>query len=50
MPPLKEVRDAVLRDWKVTRAKEIREAHYDQLREHYVVVIPDDDTQKTQNQ
>lgn len=49
MPPLEEVRAAVLRDWKVAKAKEIREAHYGQLRERYVVEIPDDDTQKTQN-
>ncbi len=38
-PPLEEVRDAVLRDWKATRAKEIREAHYAQLRARYVVEI-----------
>jgi hypothetical protein len=31
MPPLEEVRDAVLRGWK---ALEIRELHYVRLREH----------------
>ena len=37
--PLEEVRDAVLRDWKVAKALEIRELHYARLRERYVVEI-----------
>ena len=39
MPPLEEVRDAVLRDWKAAKALEIRELHYARLRERYVVEI-----------
>ncbi|UCH74776.1 MAG: peptidyl-prolyl cis-trans isomerase [Rhodospirillales bacterium] len=38
-PPLEDVRDAVLRDWKAARAAEIRERYYAQLRERYVVEI-----------
>ncbi len=38
-PPLEEVRDAVLRDWKAAKALEIRELHYARLRERYVVEI-----------
>jgi len=43
MPPLEEVRDAVLRDWKAAKAAEIRELHYALLRERYVVEIRDVD-------
>ncbi len=39
MPPLEEVRDAVLRDWKAAKAKEIRELHYNRLRARVVVEI-----------
>ena len=47
-PPLEEVRDAVLRDWKVAKALEIRELHYARLRERYVVEIrrAEDGTEK----
>ena len=38
-PPLEEVRDAVLRDWKAAKAKEIRELHYNRLRARFVVEI-----------
>ncbi len=38
-PPLEEVRDAVLRDWKAAKALEIRELHYARLRERFVVEI-----------
>ncbi len=39
-PPLEEVRDAVIRDWKAAKALEIRELHYNRLRERFVVEIP----------
>ena len=38
-PPLAEIREIVLRDWKAVKVKEIRELHYARLREHYVVEI-----------
>jgi hypothetical protein len=38
-PPLEEVRDAVLRDWKAAKALEIRELYFARLRERYVVEI-----------
>ncbi len=38
-PPLEEVRDAVLRDWKGAKAREIRELHYNRLRARFVVEI-----------
>ena len=39
MPALDEVREAVLRDWKDAKAKELSEAYYDRLRERYTVEI-----------
>lgn len=38
-PPLEAIRESVLRDWKSTKAGELREAHYARLRERYVVDI-----------
>ncbi len=38
-PSLEEVRDAVQRDWKAAKAREIRELHYARLRERYIVEI-----------
>ncbi len=38
-PPLEEIRDAVLRDWRAAKAQELRELHYARMREHYVVEI-----------
>ena len=38
-PPLEEVRDAVLRDWKAAKVREIRELHYNRLRARFVVEI-----------
>jgi hypothetical protein len=38
-PPLEEVRDAVLRDWKAAKAEEIRELQYARLRERFVIEI-----------
>jgi hypothetical protein len=43
-PPLEEVRDAVMRDWKAAKALEIREQHYARLREGFVVEIRGADT------
>jgi hypothetical protein len=41
LPPLAEVRTAVLRDWKAAKALEIRELHYARLRARFVVEIED---------
>jgi len=49
MPPLEEVRDAVLRDWKAAKMLEIRESHYVQLRERYVVEIRGADVRTAEN-
>jgi hypothetical protein len=38
-PPLEEIRETVLLDWKAAKAREIRELHYKTLRENYVVEI-----------
>lgn len=38
-PPLEEVREAVLRDWKKAKALELRELHFSRLRQRYVVEI-----------
>ena len=50
MPPLEEVRDAVLRDWKAAKTREIRELHYARLRERYVVEIRRGDARTAENQ
>ncbi len=49
MPPLEEVRDAVMRDWKAAKALEIRELHYARLRQRYVVEIRGDDARTAEN-
>jgi hypothetical protein len=43
-PPLEEIREAVLRDWKAAKARQLRELHYARLRERYVVEIRRADT------
>jgi hypothetical protein len=48
-PPLKEVREAVLRDWKAARAKDIREQDYARRRARFVVEIRRRDAQKAQS-
>ena len=48
-PPLEEVRDAVLRDWKAAKAQEIRELHYNRLRERFVVEIRRGDARMAEN-
>jgi len=48
-PPLEEVRDAVLWDWKAAKALEIRELHYARLRERFVVEIRGADGRLVEN-
>ncbi len=48
-PPLEEVRDAVLRDWKAAKAREIRELHYNRLRERFAVEIRRGDARMAEN-
>ncbi len=48
-PPLEDVRDAVLRDWKAAKAEEIRELQYARLRERFVVEIRDADGRLVEN-
>lgn len=47
VPPLDEVRDEVLREWKAQKAAELREQVYQRLRERYVVELPDGMTLST---
>jgi parvulin-like peptidyl-prolyl isomerase len=42
-PRLEEVRETVLRDWKAEKSRELRDLHYRQLRERYVVEIRETD-------
>jgi parvulin-like peptidyl-prolyl cis-trans isomerase-like protein len=49
LPPLQDVYDAVLLDWKATKALEIRELYYARLRDRFVVEIPDYDNQPAEN-
>jgi hypothetical protein len=39
MPPFATVRDAVLRHWKAAKARELRERHFEQLRQRYLVEV-----------
>jgi hypothetical protein len=48
-PPLEEVRDAVLRDWKEAKAQEIREKDYAERREHFVIEIRRGDAQAAED-
>ena len=48
-PPLEEIRDAVLSDWKAAKARQLRELHYARLRERYVIEIRRADTGKAEN-
>ncbi|MBW2241253.1 MAG: peptidyl-prolyl cis-trans isomerase [Deltaproteobacteria bacterium] len=38
-PALEGIRDVVLRDWKATKTREVRELHYAKLRKNYAVEI-----------
>ena len=49
-PPLEEVRDAVLRDWKAAKALEIRELYFTRLRQRYVVEIRSGDAKTAEAQ
>jgi hypothetical protein len=49
-PPLEEVRDAVLRDWKAAKGRELRELHYARLRERFVVEIRRGDERTAEKQ
>ena len=49
-PSLEEVRDAVLRDWKAAKGRELRELHYARLRERFVVEIRRADIATAENQ
>jgi hypothetical protein len=49
MPPLEEVRDAVHRDWKAAKALEIRELHFNRLRERFVVEVRGADARTAEN-
>jgi hypothetical protein len=48
-PPLEEIRDNVLRDWKAAKARELRELHYARLRGRYVVEIQHADARTAEN-
>jgi hypothetical protein len=48
-PPLEEVRDAVLRDWRAAKALEIREQDYAERRKHFVVEIRRGDERTAEN-
>ena len=41
LPPLEEVRDVILREWKSEKALELRKQIYARLRARYNVVLPD---------
>ncbi len=49
-PPLEEIRDAVLRDWRTAKAREIREADYAERRKRFVVEIRRRDASATKSQ
>jgi hypothetical protein len=44
-PPLEEIRDAVLKNWREAQAQEIREQDYAERRKHFVVEIRRTDAQ-----
>ena len=49
-PPLEEIRDNVLRDWKAAKARELRELYYARLRERFIVEIRRADIATAENQ
>ena len=48
-PPLEEVHEVVLRDWKAAKAKDVREQDYARRRARFVVEIRRRDAQKAQS-
>ncbi len=49
-PPLEEIRDNVLRDWKAAKGRELRELHYARLRGRFIVEIRRADTGTAEKQ
>jgi hypothetical protein len=49
-PPLAEIRDAVLKNWREAKAQEIRERDYAARRKHFTVEIRRGDAQAAQSQ
>ncbi len=50
MPPLEEIHDNVLRNWKAAKGRELRELHYARLRERFIVEIRRADTGTAEKQ
>ncbi len=49
-PPLEEIRDAVLKNWRDAKAQEIREQDYAERRKHFTVEIRRRDARVTESQ
>ena len=49
-PPLEEIRDAVLKNWREAKAQQIREQDYAERRKHFTVEIRRGDAQAAQSQ
>ncbi len=49
-PPLEEIRDNVLWNWKAAKGRELRELHYARLRERFIIEIRRADTETAENQ
>jgi hypothetical protein len=49
-PPLEEIRDAVLKNWREAKAQEIREQDYAERRKHFVVEIRRGDVRTAESQ
>jgi hypothetical protein len=49
-PPLEEIRDNVLRNWKAAKGRELRELYYARLRERFIVEIRRADTGTAEKQ
>lgn len=49
MPPLEDIRDAVLKDWKSAKANENREQDYAKRLNRYIVEISRSETEETEN-
>ena len=49
-PPLEEIRDVVLRNWRQAKAQEIREQDYAERRKHFVVEIRRGDARAAERQ
>ena len=49
MPPLEDIRDAVLKDWKSAKANENREQDYAKRLNRYIVEVRRSETEETEN-